>query len=104
MNSKLKTFIALLLVLALLPGALASGFFSGLLGGGSEKLRFVSVKDKAFSTDNSRVIAATGDGRNVLIMNPFELYIWDTGTNGRIPVWFSGEKDIEHKFIAKLLG
>ena len=95
MNSRLKTFIALMLVLALLPGALASGFFGGLLGGGSEKLRFVSVKDKAFSTDNSRVIAATGDGRNVLIMNPFELYIWDTGTNGRIPVWFSGEKDIE---------
>ncbi len=95
MNNKLKTFIALMLALALLPGALAGGFFSGLLSGGSDKLRFVSVKDKAFSTDNSRVIAATGDGRNVLIMNAFELYLWDTMSGKRFPVWFSGEKDIE---------
>ncbi len=94
-NNKLKTLIALVLVTALLPGALAGGFFSGLLGGGSEKLRFVSVKDRAFSTDNARVIAATGDGRNVLITNPFELYIWDTKTNRRAAVWFSSEQDIE---------
>ena len=95
MNNKLKTLIAIALITALLPGALAGGFFSGLLGGGSEKLRFVSVKDRAFSTDNARVIAATGDGRNVLIMNPFELYLWDTKTNRRAAVWFSSEQDIE---------
>ncbi len=96
MSNRLRTLLALILVLALLPGALADGFLSGLLGkGGSAKLSFVSVKDKAFSTDNSRVIAASGDGARVLIMNPYELYIWDTKTNRRVPVWFGGEQDIE---------
>ncbi|MBR6498989.1 MAG: hypothetical protein IKT23_04810, partial [Clostridia bacterium] len=96
MSNRLRTLLALILVLALLPGALAGGFLSGLLGkGGSAKLSFVSVKDKAFSTDSSRVIAASGDGARVLIMNPYELYIWDTKTNTRVPVWFGGEQDIE---------
>ncbi|MBR5009467.1 MAG: hypothetical protein IKY06_02390 [Clostridia bacterium] len=96
MSNRLRTLLALILVLALLPGALAGGFLSGLLGkGGSAKLSFVSVKDKAFSADNSRVIAASGDGARVLIMNPYELYIWDTKTNRRVPVWFGGEQDIE---------
>ena len=96
MSNRLRTLLALILALALLPGALAGRFFSGLLGKGSPaRLSFVSVKDKAFSTDNSHVIAASGDGARVLIMNPYELYIWDTKTNRRVPVWFGGEQDIE---------
>ncbi|MCR4621926.1 MAG: hypothetical protein K5663_07555 [Clostridiales bacterium] len=91
-----KTLLAFLLVIALLPAsALAGGLFGSLFGGKGDKLKFVSVKDRAFSTDSARVIAATGDGRNVLITNQFDLYIWDTKAGKRIPVWFSSEKDIE---------
>ena len=92
----MKKVLACLLVLSLLPfGALSEGWFSSLFGGSGPKLRFVSVGNRAFSSDSARVIAATGDGRNVLISWAYELYLWDTRENRRIPLWFSQPEDVE---------
>ena len=92
----MKKVLACLLILSLLPfGALSEGWFSSLFSGSGPKLRFVSVGNRAFSSDSARVIAATGDGRNVLISWAYELYLWDTRENRRIPLWFSQPEDVE---------
>ena len=58
-------------------------------------IRFVSVPEAAFSTENARVIAATADGVSVLIMNGYELYIWNIPEGKRVPVTFIRDGDIE---------
>ena len=97
LRSIFKKLLLCLLILALLPiNALAENWFSALFGNAnSPQLRFVSVREKAFSTENARVIAAAGDGSRVLITNAYELYLWDVKANKRIPLRLTDEEDIE---------
>ena len=97
-NPIVKKLLACLLVLCLLPaGALAGGWLDALFAAASSdgtSLRYVSVPEEAFTEPSSRVIGASGDGRNVLIMNNYEIYLWDTLENKRLPLHFSNEEEI----------
>ena len=90
-----KTLVSALLALALLGGcATGEGWLSGLFGSSAPSLRFVSVPDNAFTDPSCRVIAASSDRRNVLISCAYEVYLWDTLENRRLPLTFTDESDI----------
>ena len=94
-----KKLLICLLILALLPGwASAEGWFNALFGGfasDAARLEYVSVSERAFSTENARVLGAAGDGSKVLITNACELYLWDLQARKRIPLRFTDPQDIE---------
>ena len=95
MKKAIACFLALVMILTLPYEAGADGlwewFFSSSSSGAT--LCFVPVSDAAFSRDDVRLIGADGDGRMLLMMNTFELYLWDLTANRRVPISFVREED-----------
>ena len=98
----MKKAMVLLVLLTLLPvAARAEGFLGFLFGGGSSgpTLRFVPVDEAAFRTENerlvNRLIGASEDGNMLLMVNVYELFLWDQTAHRRVPLTFSREEDRE---------
>ncbi len=90
----LKTALLFLLILSMLPAcALSEDWLSALFGSSGPSLKYVSVPEEAFGEQSSRVIAASGDGQHALIMNAYEIYLWDTLQNERQPLTFNNEEE-----------
>lgn len=66
---------------------------------GSPVLRFVPAEEEAFNalTEGAvtRLMGASGDGRMLLMVNPYELYLWDRTAHARVPVTFARPEDAE---------
>lgn len=92
-----KLFVCLLALALALPAAGSAEWLASFFGAPASglTLRYVAVPEAAFSAENDRVLAASPDGRFVLISNPYAVYLWDCTARRRIPISFAGEEDLE---------